>query len=181
MSSPHWAPSPSPRAWCSPSSSNIRTPTGASTAHNSHSPSTWSAHAMPSRSGPSHCACSSSRKPAAAHSRKPGAIPPRNPGTGTDHCGQTNCGRHQSHRNQGRRSHRSACGLLVGLVVDQALTLSGEIGMSMLPSSILIGPAAVGLMSNSKISVGSHKVAHAFGTSTTPLMWPCTGAVPRIE
>jgi len=48
--------------------------------------------------------------------------------------------------------------------------------MSMLPSSILIGPAAVGLMSNSKISVGSHTVAHAFGMSTTPLMCPCTGA-----
>jgi hypothetical protein len=37
------------------------------------------------------------------------------------------------------------------------------------------------MMSKSKISVGSHSVAQAFGTSTTPLMCPCTGAVPRIE
>ena len=33
----------------------------------------------------------------------------------------------------------------------------------------------------SKISVGSHSVAQALGMSTTPLIWPCTGAVPRIE
>jgi DNA-binding CsgD family transcriptional regulator len=46
--------------------------------------------------------------------------------------------------------------------------------MSMLPSRCLIGPAALGLMSKSKICVGNHKVAHAFGISTTPLMWPCT-------
>jgi hypothetical protein len=53
--------------------------------------------------------------------------------------------------------------------------------MSMLPSIIFIGPAAFGLMSKSKICVGSHSVAQELGTSTTPLMWPCTGAVPRIE
>jgi hypothetical protein len=46
---------------------------------------------------------------------------------------------------------------------------------------IFCGPAAVGLMSKSKISVGSHSVAQALGTSTTPLMWPCTGAVPSSE
>jgi hypothetical protein len=32
----------------------------------------------------------------------------------------------------------------------------------------------------SKMSVGSQSVAQAFGMSTTPEMWPCTGAVPRI-
>ena len=58
---------------------------------------------------------------------------------------------------------------------------SCEIGMLMLPSRWMIGPAADGLMSNWKISVGSHSVAQAFGMSTTPLMWPCTGAVPRME
>lgn len=59
--------------------------------------------------------------------------------------------------------------------------LSYEIGMSMLPSRYLTGPEAFGLMSNSKICVGSHRVAQALGTSTTPLIWPCTGAVPRME
>jgi len=51
----------------------------------------------------------------------------------------------------------------------------------MLPSMNFVGPLAFGLMSKSKICVGSQSVAQAFGTSTTPLMWPCTGAVPRIE
>ena len=53
--------------------------------------------------------------------------------------------------------------------------------MSMSPLMCLIGPAELGIMSKSKISVGSHSVAQALGTSTTPEMWPCTGAVPRIE
>jgi hypothetical protein len=30
------------------------------------------------------------------------------------------------------------------------------------------------------MSVGNHNVAQALGISTTPEMWPCTGAVPRI-
>lgn len=60
-------------------------------------------------------------------------------------------------------------------------SLSCDSGMSIEPSRYFTGPAAVGLMSKSKICVGSHNVAQAFGTSTTPLMWPCTGAVPRIE
>jgi hypothetical protein len=60
-------------------------------------------------------------------------------------------------------------------------TLSNDNGITTDPSKNFVGPAALGLMSKSKICVGSHKVAHAFGTSTTPLMWPCTGAVPRIE
>src|SRR5450830_794113 len=46
---------------------------------------------------------------------------------------------------------------------------SCEIGIWMLPSSMTMGPAAVGLMSNSNISVGSQSVAQALGTSTTPL------------
>ena len=59
--------------------------------------------------------------------------------------------------------------------------LSGEIGIWMSPVMCLIGPADDGMMSKSKISVGSHSVAQAFGTSTTPEMWPWHGAVPRIE
>ena len=58
---------------------------------------------------------------------------------------------------------------------------SSDRGRSTPPAMCRIGPAAVGLMSNSKISVGSQSVAQAFGMSTTPLMCPCTGAVPRIE
>ena len=58
---------------------------------------------------------------------------------------------------------------------------SGDSGIAMEPSRCLTGPAAFGLMSKSKICVGTHSVAQALGTSTTPLMWPCTGAVPRIE
>lgn len=42
------------------------------------------------------------------------------------------------------------------------------------------GPAALGRTSKSKICVGNQSVAQAFGMSTTPLMWPCTGAVPRM-
>src|SRR3954454_13771537 len=59
--------------------------------------------------------------------------------------------------------------------------LSGEICIWMSPVMCLNGPADDGITSKSKISVGSHKVAQALGTSTTPEMWPCTGAVPRIE
>jgi hypothetical protein len=51
---------------------------------------------------------------------------------------------------------------------------------SMLPFSILIGPLALGLMSNAKISVGIASVAHALGMSTMPLMRPSIGAVPKI-
>lgn len=53
--------------------------------------------------------------------------------------------------------------------------------MSTLPSNWTTGPAALGLMSKSKMPVGSHSVAQELGTSTTPLIWPCTGAVPRME
>jgi hypothetical protein len=48
------------------------------------------------------------------------------------------------------------------------------------PARYLIGPLALSLMSKSKISVGSHSVAQALGISTIPLIWPSTGAVPRI-
>ena len=51
----------------------------------------------------------------------------------------------------------------------------------MSPLMCLIGPTDDGMMSKSKISVGSHSVAQAFGTSTTPEMCPWHGAVPRIE
>jgi hypothetical protein len=60
-------------------------------------------------------------------------------------------------------------------------TLSNDNGITTEPSKNFVGPAALGLMSKSKICVGNHSVAHALGTSTTPLMWPCTGAVPRME
>lgn len=59
--------------------------------------------------------------------------------------------------------------------------LSGDSGISIPPLMCLIGPTDDGMMSKSKISVGSHSVAQAFGTSTTPEMCPCTGAVPRME
>ena len=58
--------------------------------------------------------------------------------------------------------------------------LSGDIGISTPPVTCLIGPAALGITSKSKMSVGSHKVAQAFGMSTTPEICPCTGAVPRM-
>jgi hypothetical protein len=53
--------------------------------------------------------------------------------------------------------------------------------MSTDPSRNLVGEFAFGRMSKSKICVGSHSVAQARRMSTTPLMWPWTGAVPRIE
>lgn len=51
---------------------------------------------------------------------------------------------------------------------------------SLPPRSINFGPSALIEISKSKIPVGSHRVAHAFGISTMPLMCPSTGAVPRI-
>ena len=59
--------------------------------------------------------------------------------------------------------------------------LSCESGIWMSPLMCLIGPADDGMTSKSKISVGSHNVAQALGTSTTPEIWPWHGAVPRIE
>jgi hypothetical protein len=58
--------------------------------------------------------------------------------------------------------------------------LSGDVGISTPPLMCLMGPDAFGITSKSKMSVGSHSVAQAFGISTTPEIWPCTGAVPRI-
>ena len=84
-------------------------------------------------------------------------------GTGFVACGQT--------ANGIEAPAARAC-IVIGwhLRAPGAYLTSGEIGIWMLPSSILMGPAAVGLMSNSKISVGNHKVAQALGTSTTPLI-----------
>ncbi len=58
---------------------------------------------------------------------------------------------------------------------------SGDRGIWIEPSRNFVGPSAPGLMSKSKIFVGIQRVAQAFGMSTTPEMWPWTGAVPRIE
>ena len=49
---------------------------------------------------------------------------------------------------------------------------SGDKGIGTSVVTDFTGPAADGLMSKSKICVGSHKVAHAFGISTTPLICP---------
>lgn len=46
--------------------------------------------------------------------------------------------------------------------------LSGDMGMSTPPLTCLMGPAAFGITSKAKISVGSHRVAQALGMSTTP-------------
>jgi hypothetical protein len=51
---------------------------------------------------------------------------------------------------------------------------------SALPVTIFFGPSAFGRMSNEKISDGTYSVAQALGISTMPLMWPWTGAVPRV-
>jgi hypothetical protein len=60
------------------------------------------------------------------------------------------------------------------------LYLSGDSDTSRPPLTCFIGPADDGMISKSKISVGRYSVAQAFGMSTTPLIWPCTGATPRI-
>ena len=49
-------------------------------------------------------------------------------------------------------------------MVFDCQTRSGDSGMATEPSRCLIGPAALGLMSKSKICVGSHSVAQALGT-----------------
>jgi hypothetical protein len=59
--------------------------------------------------------------------------------------------------------------------------LSGDSGIGTPPLTCLIGPAALGIRSKSKISVGSQSVAQALGISTTPEICPWHGAVPRIE
>jgi hypothetical protein len=73
----------------------------------------------------------------------------------------------------------SSQALLAMTNVDDYLSCDSGIWIS--PLMNFVGPADEGMMSKSKISVGSHNVAQAFGISTTPEMWPCTGAVPRIE
>ena len=58
--------------------------------------------------------------------------------------------------------------------------LSGDSGMGVPPFTCEIGPLALGMMSKSKMSVGSHSVAQALGISTTPEICPWHGAVPRM-
>lgn len=48
------------------------------------------------------------------------------------------------------------------------------------PLTTRTGPSFRGRMSNSKISVGSHRVHQALGMSTMELIRPSMGAVPRI-
>jgi len=59
--------------------------------------------------------------------------------------------------------------------------LSCEMGIWTASLMCLVGPFAFGMTSKSKISVGNQSVAQALGTSTTPLICPWTGAVPRME
>src|ERR1700731_1097850 len=50
--------------------------------------------------------------------------------------------------------------------------LSGDIGISTALMVCLVGPAGREMTPKSKMWVESHKVAQAFGMSTTPEMWP---------
>src|ERR1700722_9975925 len=84
-----------------------------------------------------------------------------------------------SGRHQPRRTRGGGFKTVPHLVALDYLSCDSGIWMS--PLMCLIGPAEDGMISKSKISVGSHNVAQAFGTSTTPEMWPWHGAVPRIE
>jgi hypothetical protein len=60
----------------------------------------------------------------------------------------------------------------IGCHLHRNFYTSSESGTSIEPSKNFCGPAALGLMSKSKISVGSHNVAQAFGMSTTPEICP---------
>ena len=80
---------------------------------------------------------------------------------------------------EGEEGHKKTTQVTRYLTV--VLAFLQAIGMSIEPSRKRVGPAALGLMSNSKMSVGNHSVAHALGMSTTPLMCPCTGAEPSNE
>lgn len=71
------------------------------------------------------------------------------------------------------KGHGSCCGSRLGRSQDTR-------ARSILPSRYFLGPDEFGRMSNEKISVGTYSVAQALGMSTMPLMWPSTGAVPRI-
>ena len=82
--------------------------------------------------------------------------------------------RHRTHR-------RERAARVAQVVIHRHGYRSGASGMSTPPLIPPLGPSAPGLMSKSKISVGSQSVAQEFGMSTTPLMCPCTGAVPKIE
>lgn len=89
-----------------------------------------------------------------------------------------------SAENTPHSSHRySYIGMALPLMLSNRQSknaVQDVLATSAVPVMIFFGPSAFGFRSKSKISVGSHKVAQAFGISTTPLIWPSTGAVPRI-
>jgi len=74
---------------------------------------------------------------------------------------------------RGRRTKKAAA-------TRQVYLFHLEVGTSGLFTEIT-GPSALGMMSKSNISVGIHRVAQTLGTSTMPLICPCTGAVPSNE
>jgi len=67
-----------------------------------------------------------------------------------------------------RRKARGAARHRPPPVAGRRHYLSGDIGMGTPPLTCLMGPAALGITSKSKISVGSQRVAQALGISTTP-------------
>lgn len=72
------------------------------------------------------------------------------------------------HRAQ--RLERAATRAVIFVGRHRRAQTSGDSGMSTPFVTDAVGPFADGLMSKSKIAVGSHSVAQAFGMSTTPLM-----------
>ena len=76
--------------------------------------------------------------------------------------------------NPGDRVRVRAKGAATTALLDTTTQMvnPGEIGIFTEPSRNLVGPAAPGLMSKSKISVGIQSVAQALGMSTTPEIWP---------
>lgn len=81
---------------------------------------------------------------------------------------------------QGKRTARATLVFVGGHRDEAGSRFYLASARSILPSNAFFGPAALGRMSNEKISVGTYNVAQALGISTMPLMWPSTGAVPRI-
>src|SRR5262249_45368533 len=80
---------------------------------------------------------------------------------------------HLPHSAGPRDAERAAGAAAPPQIVPQAAFDTSE------PAATLrVGPAAVGRMSNSKMSVGMASVQQALGISTMPLTRPSTGAVP---
>ncbi len=80
-----------------------------------------------------------------------------------------------------KRTARGASVFVEGhAIAEIPVFCQSALAKSALPGTDLDGPFAFGRMSNAKISEGTYSVAHAFGISTMPLMWPSTGAVPRM-